>query len=827
MKLSDCTVLEIGEYVSAPYAGKILSDLGATVVKVEPPRGDVARQVGPFVDDEPGLERSGFFGYLNTGKRSVTLPRNAVAPRVVRDLVDAHAVDLVIGDIQAFDAYKIDPKALSNGSDQLSVVSISGFGATGPFSQEDAPDLIAWAESGQMNKTGYPDDPPTRPRIKSTDYWAGQTACLSGLNALLGRDLQGTDGQFVDVSKREAAISSMEHYISGYSWSGESSERTGSGYGDQGEEFGFPTIFEAADGYFSAAVTTPGVWEAFCQHILERPELIEDERFATQDARQQHLPEVQELVAGYTKNHNKWELFEEFQELGAPSAVTTMPEEVLDFDHLQERNFWQDVPLSNGDTVTMPGFPFRPGGPDHPVEMDRAPQLGEHADEIFAPLEYDPTTLASTSFSGEQTEEDTGRSSVAETDLGGNGTLPLEGIKVLDFTWVFAGPTAGKYLAALGADVVKIESENKPDLVRNGWGYADFDPTENQNVSAYFNEHNQGKREINLNLNSERGQELARELASEADVWMESYAPGFLDSVGLTYEDIQEVNPEIVYLSMPGWATTGPAKNHRSFGLNLQSMAGMDAISGHPDAQPTTAGFSWPDPTAGYMGAIAVTAGLYHQHHAGESTYIELPQFEMTVSFLHKPMMEQAMNDHAPERVGNRDEDNRYIQGAYECTGEDNWAVIAVKTDAQWKRLCEAIGRPELVDDERFESQYDRLRNHDAVDEVIEAWTRERSREEVRQRLQNRDVPAGIVANEQDLMDYDPQLRVRSYFSEHDHPDVGTQRYQGVPFKMEGCDVRFRSAAPQFGEHTEEVLSEWLDMPVEEVKEKREAGVLA
>lgn len=393
MDLSSYTVLEVGEYVAAPYAGKLFSDLGADVLKVEPPEGEIGRHVGPFDDETPDANASGFFGFLNTGKRSVTLAREtAVAPGVIESLVAAEGVDVVIE--EELVRYGVDPCEFADGNDSLSVISISGFGDTGPFREYAAPDLIAWAESGHMNKAGYPESQPTRPRLKSTDYWTGEVAALCALSALLYRDLQGGSGQFVDVPKREVALSALEYFIAGYSWSGETTQRTGDGYPDQGTQYGFPTVFPAADGHFSAAVTTPGVWEVFCEYVLERPELVDDERFATQDARQDNLDAVEEIVREYTRQHEKWEMLETFQELGIPCAVTTEPREVVEFEQLEARDFWQDVPLPNGTTVTMPGFPFRPDLKE--VAMSRAPRLGEHNESVYAGLDYDLEQLAST-----------------------------------------------------------------------------------------------------------------------------------------------------------------------------------------------------------------------------------------------------------------------------------------------------------------------------------------------------------------------------------------------------------------------------------------------
>ena len=397
--------------------------------------------------------------------------------------------------------------------------------------------------------------------------------------------------------------------------------------------------------------------------------------------------------------------------------------------------------------------------------------------------------------------------------------LPLDGIRVLDFTHVYAGPHATRHLAALGADVVKVESRARPDSTRSGDG-------DDLSAGSYYNEPNQGKRDATINLGTDRGREIAFDLAAETDVLVENFSPSVMERLGLGYEAVREENEEIVYVSMPGFANSGPAKSYRSWGVNLQSMAGFDTISGHPDDPPVPAAFSWPDPTAGIAATYAICLALLSRTGTGEGIYVEVPQYELTVTFMHKALMAETMDAEDPGRIGNRDEDGRYVQGVYECAGDDRWAAVAIENDAQWARLCEVMGVPELIDDDGFESQYRRFENHDAVDEIITAWTRERSPEEVRSRLQDHDVPAGIVANERDLMEYDPQLRAREYFAEHDHPTVGKHRLQGVPFEMEGEEVQFPSRAPLLGEHTAAVVREWLGMDDQEIERLEEEEVL-
>lgn len=388
--MSEYTILEFGEYVSVPYAGKMFSDTGAEVIKVEPKTGDIARQISPFVGDEKDSNNSGFFAYLNTGKKGITLnPDSDRSDRIVEAIVEEFDVDLIIE--SNLKDYGWDPNTISNKYDQLCVVSVSGFGASGPEQYYDAPEIVAMAESGHMNKMGYPDKPPTRPQVKSADYWAGQHASLGGLSVLLSRDLQGTgEGYHVDVSKREAAITYMEGFITGYSWSGATTERKGYGYPDQDGQPGLPAIYETTDGHISAAVTGAW-WDTVCEDVLGRPNLTEDERFKTPEMRLKNLEEIREIIQEYTRTREKWELFFELQELGIPSGVTATSKDLVELDHLNERNFWQDVPLANDEEVTMPGFPFRTD--ESTVKMERPPRIGEHNVDIYGNLDVDVEDL--------------------------------------------------------------------------------------------------------------------------------------------------------------------------------------------------------------------------------------------------------------------------------------------------------------------------------------------------------------------------------------------------------------------------------------------------
>lgn len=380
--LRNITVLEIGEYITIPYAGRLLAEAGASIFKAEPPEGDVTRRLPPFIEDVPDLDASAYFAFLNAGKLSITLRRNStIAPSLIQTIVETHDVDVIISD--TLDLYGIDGESLAEYFPNLSVISVSGFGENGPFGDFLAPDIIAMAESGNMNKMGYPERPPTRPRIPSADFWTGQYVALTALATVLGVTLQSSEGQYVEISKREAAMTTAEGTFTAYSYSGEVTERTGDGYANQDGQPGIPAIFQTADGYISAAVTGAG-WHSFCTDVTERAELLDDPRFETRENRLKNLDKIRNVVEDYTIERKKWDLFEEFQEAGIPAGVASTPADVLDFNHLKERSFWEKLTLPEGHSITAPGSPMKVDG--ERLDLDEVPSLGEHNPKVYGPL---------------------------------------------------------------------------------------------------------------------------------------------------------------------------------------------------------------------------------------------------------------------------------------------------------------------------------------------------------------------------------------------------------------------------------------------------------
>lgn len=401
-------------------------------------------------------------------------------------------------------------------------------------------------------------------------------------------------------------------------------------------------------------------------------------------------------------------------------------------------------------------------------------------------------------------------------------TRPLAGIRVCDFTWVWAGPFCTMQLAHLGADVIKIESARRSDTLRRLPSFADNEPGLNR--AGYFNQYNQGKRSLALDLSTMQGREIALQLAARSDIVAENFAPGVMARMGLDYDSIRKVNPTVIMVSLSGYGATGPLSPYIAYGPSQVPMSGMSSLTGFPGGPPLQVGLSYGDPTGGLHGTIAVLSALWHRQQTGEGQYIDESQWEAALTMLGEGLIAQAMNGVAPPRDGNRDP-AMAPHGTYRCAGEDSWVSIACTGETEWRALCQVIGQPALASDERFVRLEGRKQHEDELDATISAWTATQDRWAVTQRLQAAGVAAFPSMSAKDLSD-DPHLAERGIFVELDHPEAGRRRHIGIPYRMSGTPVSVQSPAPCLGQHTDEVLRDVLGLPGDAITALRDKGVL-
>jgi crotonobetainyl-CoA:carnitine CoA-transferase CaiB-like acyl-CoA transferase len=400
--------------------------------------------------------------------------------------------------------------------------------------------------------------------------------------------------------------------------------------------------------------------------------------------------------------------------------------------------------------------------------------------------------------------------------------LPLEGIRVADFTWVWAGPFCTLQLAHLGAEVIRIETATRPCVTRLLPPWPENQPGLNR--SGYFNQYNQGKRSLALDLKNPEALEIAKQLVSKSDIVTENFAGGVMDRLGLGYETLRQLKPDIIMIALSGYGATGPEKEYISYGPAQVPMSGMSSLTGYKGWRPMHVGISYGDPNAGLHGAFAVLCALMYRARTGKGQYIDLSQWETSTAMVAEGLLDYSMNGSQPERDGNRDP---YMapHGVFRCAGEDRWVSVAVRDDREWQRLCAVIGRPELAADTRLSTLIGRKHNEDEIETLITAWTLIQSPEEATAQLQAAGIPAAPAMSNKDLAT-DPHLNSRSIFVHLEHPEVGVQQHVGIPWQMSKTALHVWRAAPTLGRDTDYVLRDILGYNAEEVATLRNRQVL-
>ena len=398
---------------------------------------------------------------------------------------------------------------------------------------------------------------------------------------------------------------------------------------------------------------------------------------------------------------------------------------------------------------------------------------------------------------------------------------PLTGIRVADFTWVWAGPSSTLQLAHMGAEVIRMESMRRVCVLRMLPPWLGGQPSLNR--SGYFNQYNQGKRSILLDLSKQEGAQIAKRIVAVSDLAAENFAGGVIDRLGLGYEELRKVKPDIIMISMSGYGRTGPESSYVSYGPAQVPLSGMSSLSGYAGWPPMHVGMSYGDPNAGLHAAFALLAALYHRERTGEGQYIDMSQWESTMAVLGEGFLEYSMNGAQPPRNGSR---VPYMapHGIFRCAGaqtgeglpDDRWVSIACGSDDEWRSLCQGMGQPELADDTRFRSLADRKANEDELEGIVEAWTSTLDPFEVKERLQAAGVAAFPPLMNRELAE-DPHLNARGFFVEKEHPEVGVRKHPGIPWRMSETPCQVWRAAPVMGQDNDYVFGELLGMSSQQI----------
>ena len=397
----------------------------------------------------------------------------------------------------------------------------------------------------------------------------------------------------------------------------------------------------------------------------------------------------------------------------------------------------------------------------------------------------------------------------------------LHGLRVLDFSRVIAGPLLTENLALHGAIVVKVESAKSLDTLRISAPYKD-----NQfgiNRSAYFTWYNANKYSLSLDLSHPKAIEVVRRLILWCDVVIENFGLGTSRKLGLTYEQLSTIKPDLIMLSSSNQGQTGPSAQATGYGFTLAALSGIANLTGWSDREPCQPFGAITDFLTPHLSTAALLGALDYHRRTGKGLYIDISQYESTVFLLSPVMLDREVNRNEFQRLGNRSS-HAAPHGAFPCLGEERWCVIAVETEEEWRGLCEAMGKPELANDTRFNSFTGRKRNEDELDHVIANWTGEKSAEEVMVILQQAGIRAGVVQTPAELFE-DQQFRHRGHYQVLEHREIGKHHYEMPAYRLSLTPGKLRAAAPLLGQDTEYVCREFLGTPDDEFLTLLKAGV--
>ena len=790
--LNGLQVLELAEGIAGPFCGKLMAGLGADVVKVEPPGGDATRRRGPFPGDNLDPEASGLFLYLNTGKNDVVLDLDEEGDtRRLIEMLRTADVFICAHGLSVLGRHGLHYDDLVAVNPSLVMLSITPFGLRGPYSEFRATNLIVHALSGEMHLAGVNSLPPLKKGGNLADYHAGMQGFIAAMAALFVRHRSGC-GQHVEVSHLTSLTSILGATLNGWLYDEKVSRRgdadpwslgTAAQRGVDGTRWGPGGVWQAQDGYVLAYGRASADWEGLLKDMGGE---LADPRFATTEGRDEHVDELNELFRSWISVHAKEETYRLAQRHRHPYGFAAAAGDLLRSSQLVARGFFVEIDHPEAGSLPFPGAPFIMSRT--PFQFGRAPRLGEHGLEAPSARE---------SYGGETPAQQVG--SNPDRDK------PLAGIRVLDFTHVWAGPYCTRILADLGAQVIKVESITRGD---GGCG---------SGIGRFY-AYNRNKLGLTLDLQSEEGAVHIRQLIGISDLVVENFSVGVMKRLGIDYDDCTTIKPDHVYLSMPAFGRTGPESSFTGMGATQEALSGLLSITGHPGTLPNPTGVKYGDPNAGVLGAIAAMTAMWHRRMTGEGQLIDLSQREANICTLPEILLDYAMNERTMGAVGNKHPD-RAPRGCYRCAGEDRWIAIDVETDAQFRVLGMAIGRPDLATDPRFAAASSRKQWEEEIDSIIESWTSTRHAYEAMHTLQRAGVPAGAVLTNQQVVE-DPHFAAQEFFVKVD-ADV----HAAPPWRFSESRLDIRRA-PSLGQHNEYILGEILGLEDREIESLKNNHVI-
>jgi crotonobetainyl-CoA:carnitine CoA-transferase CaiB-like acyl-CoA transferase len=755
-------VLDRTTGIAGAYCSKLLADAGAEVVMVERAGGDPMRR-----------SRPGLFEYLHASQRSVI----------------AGDADLVGGADVVLTDHPDDAARLHREHSRLVAVSISPFGADGPWSDHPATEFTLQAACGSMGSRGTPERPPLPAGGRIGEWLTGSYAAVAALAATLDRR-----GRHVDVAMLDCMAVTLTTYPSVFASFAGWPEQKGTG-----RTVEVPSVEPTSDGYVVFTTNSAQQFQDFVV-LIGRPDWLGDAGLARAQVRWGRRREFLEAVHQWTQARSSGSALEEAAAFRIPAGPVLNGATVAEFEQFTARGVFE---RSASGRFRRPRAPYRIEGVEaRPVGT--APEPGADDGKVEWPS---------------RVGHDAARDADVGTAGGDVGRRPLSGHRVLDCTAWWAGPAATHVLASLGADVVKIESVTRPDLMR----LATFKPPTDPRWwewGGLFHPVNASKRGVTLDLTRPAGVEVFERLVRDADVVVENYTPRVMEQFGLGWERLKELNPRLLMVRMPAFGLSGPWRDRTGFAQTMECMSGMAWVTGFPDGPPILPRGAC-DPLAGLHAVFALLVALAARERDGRGRLVEATMVEAALNVTAEQLIEWDTSGRLVGRLGTDGTGAPgWPQGVYAASGEDEWVAIAVETDGQWERLRSVTGLPT---EPAWSTEDGRVAAADAIDSLLSDWCAGRSKEDAATVLTAVGVPAAAVVAARDVL-HNPQLRHRGLFEVEDHPVTGRHELPGMPFRYSDVDAWMTRPSPMLGQHNDQVLSEVAS--ADELDELREAGVI-
>jgi crotonobetainyl-CoA:carnitine CoA-transferase CaiB-like acyl-CoA transferase len=759
--------------------GRLLADLGADVIRIEPAAGATSRSLPPFHNGA-----SLYFAIRNLGKQGVTLDLDSAEGRKRLDqLLDGADVW-----IESDRAGTSNRREMLERHPGLVVTSITPFGLTGPYRDYVATDAVLVAMSGLLFRSGVLGKPPlVAPGALAYDI-AGTTAAFATVAALWDRARTGR-GQHLDVSVVEAAAQTSDWALPNFS---ATKARGGSYFELRMGSAPIYTMYPCADGYLRLIILTARQWHAM-RTWLGDPEVLRPDHFDQLLGRMQIQHDLLDpIFAEFFKDKTKLELSREAQRRGLAMTPVLSPDEVLAADHFAARKTFRKAEVADGVSGSVADGFFVLDGRRLGF-TGRAPAIGEHDHQTPAPI-------------------------AKATPAAGSAQphRPFAGLRVLDFGIGGVGVEAGRLLAEYGADVIKIETRAHPDFIRAIFG-TEMNPS--------FASSSRCKRSFGVNLRTPQGLALIKQLVAMSDLVVENSATGTMEKMGLSFEQMRAINPRIVFVSSQLMGASGPWKDWIGFGPNSRTAGAMTWLWNFAEGgMPPGSGAIHPDHLAGRMLALGGVATLLARERTGVGGHLEVAQVEVIVGLLADLMLKASLEPGSLKPQGNHNP-RCAPWGIYPCAGNERWCAITVRGDDDWRRFRAAIGDPEWSRAREYETAPGRVDARAELDRHVTEWTSTRTDRDVTDILQRAGVPAGFMMYASDMPD-DPHLRARGFLQAIDQPGVGAMTFEGPAFHATSIADPIVAPAPGLGEHTREICRTLLGIDDAEISKLVAEGVL-